>query len=253
MPLPGLSLDDMRRLLRKGLGGLDIQDLPDLEADELLNMSLWDLSDRFSFKERECLKESNFTEGIREYAVPNDLDAIIDISVQELDDTADPTVSSRWVPLERMSFKRDSELRNLGSDAEALPTRYVRRDRTITLDPTPDKDYPFRIIFWRTLASLLSGTVDTTGLPRNWDEIVVEGAIKRGHFYQQDYNEARAATNFQVESERRAVLALGKEEKWDSRYARLRVVDRFPSEDDQDDPREAGLRIRGVPFIFGKQ
>ena len=30
----GLNLQSMRDLLRKGLGGLDIQDLPDVEADQ---------------------------------------------------------------------------------------------------------------------------------------------------------------------------------------------------------------------------
>jgi hypothetical protein len=66
-----LPLDRMRALLRKGLGGLDEQDLPDTEADELLNMSLWELESRFDFKEKECLIQTPIVGGTYEYLRTN--------------------------------------------------------------------------------------------------------------------------------------------------------------------------------------
>ena len=227
----GLTLDRMVALLRKGLGGLDDQDLPDTEAEELLNLSFWDVSDRFHFVEKECRVESVTVAGQREYAVPNEVDSLISISLKEIDlEPAAADDDSNWVKMERASWHKNDETRLDSADSQEFPRAYVRRDQTLVLMPTPDKAYPMQIMMFRTLQSLEAGTVDTTGLPRNWHSIVVMGALRLGHFYNQDYNEARQAQNFQVSEERKAVLSAQQEEKFDSRYARLRVIDELPPE-----------------------
>ena len=236
MPLPGLDLDRMRALVRKGLGGLDDQDLPDQDVDELLNMALWELEDRFHFKEKECIIQSVAEAGRNNYPVANDHDALWSISVRGLADDDD----YHWMKLERMSPALWDELRNDDPDPEkyAIPTKYVRINQTIFLWPTPDDLYPMQIIYWRALASLLAGTVDTTSLPRNWDELVVEGAIVRGHFYAQDYNLARQASDMQTSKVRGAVLSQNKEEKFDSRWARMHAIvdDESGLFDESEDP-----------------
>ncbi len=227
----GLTLVRMRALLRKGLGGLDDVDLPDVEADEFLNLSFWDVSDRFHFEEKECRVESEAVAGQREYAVPNDVDSLISVSLKRIfTEPADPADDAEWVKMVRASWHKNDETRLDSPDAEDFPRMYVRRDQTIVLMPTPDKAYPMQIMMFRTLASLEAGVVDTTGLPRNWHSIVVMGALRLGHFYNQDYNEARQAQNFQVSEERKAVLSNTENEKFDSRYAGLRVIDELPPE-----------------------
>ncbi len=220
MPLPGLSLTDMRRLLRKGLGDLDDSDLTDAEADELLNFAFWELEDKFPFKEKELTVEGSTVAGTRSYALADNLAALVSVSVKDPDDGI-------WYKLVRMSIASHDESRNDNSDTRARPVRYLRLEHDLILQPVPDQVYTYRTTMWRTLASLEEGVVDATGLPRNWDEMVVEGAIVRGHFYNQDYTEARQAGNFQIGKVRGAELAGAKEEKFDSRYARLVVVDGF--------------------------
>jgi hypothetical protein len=221
MPLPGLSLEDMRRLLRKGLGDLDDVDLPDTEADELLNLAFWELEDKFPFKEKELIDEDDTVAGTRGYALPEELSALISVSVKDPDDDI-------WYKLERMSIASYDESRSDREDTRARPVRYLRLEHNILFQPVPDQVYTYRVTMWRTLASLEAGVVEATGLPRNWDEMVVEGAIVRGHFYNQDYTEARQAGNFQIGKIRGAELAGSKEEKFDSRYARMTPVCDFP-------------------------
>lgn len=246
--LPGLQLDRMMALLRKGLGGLDDTDLPDAEAEELLNLSLWELEDRFPFFEKECVVMSACVIDRRDYPIPNDLDALVSVAVRGDEDVND----LQWMKLERMSKHFYDEAYNEDTDTHQKPTHYIRIKNTLFLWPTPDKEYPLQLTFWRSLASLLSGTVDVTGLPRNWDELVVEGAISRGHFYAQDYNLARQASDFQLTKVRGATLAKLKEEKYDSRYARLRpVIDEsdlelHPEEDPLTLLRPFITRSRGV-------
>ena len=48
--MAGLSLTRMQALLRKGLGGLDSTDLTNTEADEYLNLALWELEDKSPFR-----------------------------------------------------------------------------------------------------------------------------------------------------------------------------------------------------------
>lgn len=217
-----ITLARMRYRLRQGLGGLDTTDLPDVDADELLNWALWELEDKFPFKEKECLRTAQTLDGMKSYDLPSDLDALKGVAIQDSE--------GQWYPLERISEHREDEIFRDSADTEARPTKYYREDDKIVLHPTPDKAYTMQIRMWRTVASLLEGQVETPGLPRNWHELVIEGAIARGHFYSQDYDEARQATNFQLGKVRGAVLSIGKEEKFDSRYARVRPIDSFPGE-----------------------
>lgn len=250
MPLPGLDLDRMIALVRKGLGGIDDQDLPDEDAIELLNMALWEIEDRFQFKEKECIIQSLLEIGRNDYPVANDHDALWSISVRGTDDDD----NYQWEKMERMSPALWDEIRNddASDNAWAFPTKYVRINQTIFLWPPPDKEYPIQIIYWRSLQSLLDGVVDTTGLPRNWDELVVEGAIVRGHFYAQDYNLARQASDMQTSKVRGAVLSANKEEKFDSRWARMHAVidesdlESLPGEDPLSVLRPFITRSRGV-------
>ena len=110
------------------------------------------------------------------------------------------------------------------------PTGYLREDTTIIFDPIPDAILTVIMTLKVSVTSLLTGSVLATGLPRNWDVLVTQGAVVFGHFFEQDYNEARQAANFQLTGVRSAVLSLAKEEKADSRYARLNVIDEFPED-----------------------
>jgi hypothetical protein len=221
-----LPLDRMRALLRKGLGGLDEQDLPDTEADELLNMSLWELESRFDFKEKECLIQTPIVGGTYEYLLPNSVDAIITVSVHRT-----------TLPHERFKLKKrgyDTEAERVDSvndpDKRGMPLTYFRRNRTLVLDPVPfASGWTLEILTWKSVESLIDDPTATVGLPRNWHELVVEGAVVRGHFYNEDYNIAQQASNFQNSKIRSAVSTNTKEDR-DNRFAGVKVQHDHPDD-----------------------
>jgi hypothetical protein len=77
-----LTLTRMRYNVRKGLGGLDSTDLSDTDCDELLNMSLWDLEDKFPFEAKETVYTAPLVEDQYEYDLAGIslLDAIASIT-----------------------------------------------------------------------------------------------------------------------------------------------------------------------------
>ena len=223
----GLSLDEMRELVREGMGGISPNELDNSKVDRLLNMSFWYLESRFPFKEKECRIEFDLVVGENSYLVPGnnpeapnllDLEAIKSISVVDPD-------TDQITQVSKMTQQHwDAVVENLDStDFYAIPVRWVRMDETIIFHPTPDKVYTIRLYFLKTLKSLLDGTVDALNFPREWCEIVVEGAVARGHqYYGQDYNLAGGMYDLQTNKIRTAVSVQSKEES-PSRYARLIV------------------------------
>jgi hypothetical protein len=108
----------------------------------------------------------------------------------------------------------------------------MREGNNLILYPTPDSDtggLNLRISFKQGIASIAADSTGS-GLPRNWDEIVVAGAAWRGHKAKGDYNIAQQAANFQIGLIRSAVPVEAKEER-DSRYARLNVIWEWPEEE----------------------
>lgn len=228
-----LSLTVLRRLVRKGLGGLDEDDLSDEDVDLYLNLSLWNISDKFAFKEKEALSLISTVIGQVEYIVPEPLDALHSMAYVDPD-------TGKTRKLIRMDWDHYEQIRDEGEDENdetprGRPRRFVRRGDNFFVHPIPDKVYELRVAFWRTIASLVIGDVNTVDLPRNWQEMVVEGAVTRGHYYNEDYTLAQQADNFRVGHERSAVLAQDKEER-DNKYARLRVIDEFPGDEHEDFP-----------------
>lgn len=212
-----LTLTRMRALVRKGLGNLSTTQLSDPEVDELLNMSLWEVSDKYGFKEKECLRTLTLTAGTGTYALPADIDAIITVSVV---DDEEGTFSF----LRHVEFNwYEENASNDDVDRRAKPQNWMRRDNALVLYPIPDKDYVLRLMMYKNIATMVSGSVDTADLPRNWHEIVVEGAVVRGHFYNEDYNLAQQAENFKINKERSAQLVNSKEQTG-NKYSGLQVV-----------------------------
>jgi len=220
-----LTLERMRALTRKGLGGLDDTDLPDLDCDELLNLSLWDLEAKYDFEEKETQWTALLVDGDFQYSLPGIvggfiLDAIESISV------IDPEGSRR--KLDRMTRAWYDE--TFDDDDIDLPRFYLREGEILTVYPTPgptEDGLTISLTGKEGIASMVSGTKEVTGLPRNWDDLVVMGAVTLGHYYAQDYREARESMTIQTALIRSTVPTLAKEEQ-DARYAGLDVQEGPP-------------------------
>jgi len=218
----------MRDLVRQGLGGLDEEDIGDPEVDRLLNLSYWDLEARFPFEEKDFRVSFVLTVDQDEYSIVDDLETPNDVfleALQSLGMFGDPTSDDQFqsYPMQRMTESEYDKIRNTRpDDNQGRPEMYLRRDETIVFFPIPDKAYTASVYFKKTLKSLKYREIEALNFPREWDEIVVEGAITRGHYYAQDYTLAQQAEDFRVSHVRTAVPVEGKEEE-DSHYAGLNV------------------------------
>ncbi len=221
-----LTVTRMISLLRKGLGGITATELPDADAEELLNMSLWELEDKYPFETKETVFTSTLKVNKFEYNLGgiSRLDALVSISWVD--------TNGQSHKLDRMTRARYDEIfeDGTGSDPVGPPVQFLREGNVLTVWPPPsdEEDGKTLNIALKESVESLSGGADTTGLPRNWDELVLMGAISRGHFYSLDYSQARESRNFQVGVIRSTVSTEAKEEE-DSRYAGLEVAWDRPS------------------------
>lgn len=223
----GLTLQEMRDLVREGMGNLTPADIPNDKVDRFLEMSFWELEAKYPFKEKECRYDFPLVVGTNEYLIANfdnldliDVEALQSVSVLDLDNINHPLarMTQSWWDTVYSHAK--------GSDFFGLPRYYVRMDETLQLHPTPDKIYTLRIYMLKTLLTVIE-TPNNPDLPRSWHELVIEGAITRGLYYKQDYTASRESANMQLAKIRTSVPVEATEER-DSHYAGLEVLHDFP-------------------------
>lgn len=207
----GLSLDRMRTLVRRGVGNQNSTELPDEDVDEYLNMSLWELENNYPFRAKEGLLSTPLITDQYIYSISDsDLGIILDAlqSISITDSKGKRTKLRRYT---RSWFDENFDIENTG-----YPTAYLRENDLLYIYPVPgedEEDLLLEIAILTSVESLVDGSQETTGLPRNWDELVVEGAINRAHFYNEDYNLSRAARNMQISKIKEAVPVVSQEEK----------------------------------------
>lgn len=216
-----LTLQEMRDLVREGLGGLDEQDLSDPKVDQLLNLSFWELTSKFPFEEKNLRAEFSTVAGTEDYSIAAEIN-VGGVTLDALQGMSVVDSEGKSHPLQRATEHFLEEAWSSSATYQAMPVYYVRRNDWIRLWPIPDDVYTIRVLMLQTIATLAFLSVEATGLPREWDELTVEGAITRGHYYNQDYNLAQQAENFRVMKTRTAASTHAKEEE-DSRYAGLVV------------------------------
>lgn len=217
-----LSLQQMRDLVRKGLGNLTEQDMPDEHVDVLLNLSLWQMTANYPFNE--ALQRSTFTtvDGIESYSISSEIEASASVLLDALQGMSVLDSNGKSHKLQRMTESWLDTQYSTDSTFRGLPEYYLRRNDLIVFWPVPDDAYTVRAFYRIGITEMVYLSQEETGLPREWDEICVEGAITRAHYYEQDYNLAQQAENFRVQKIRTMQDVPAKEEE-DSRFAGLIV------------------------------
>lgn len=241
-----LTLTRMRALVRRGLGGLSSSDLGDTDTDELLNLSLWELEDKYDFEAKETVFSTTLVQDQHEY----DLSGLT---------TLDALVSVSWIDSNGRSHKLEQMSRSTqdtqfddatSNDPSGDPKQYLREGNVLILWPPPGADQDGKTLSLALKQSIasLSGGASTTGLPRNWDELVVYGAISRGHIFSNDTNKAREFRDFEVGITRSTVPTNSKEAE-DARWAGLDIAESRPGrrggDDDVFNPRVSPSKSRG--------
>lgn len=218
-----LSLDRMIYWLRMELGVLDSEELGEDDAIDLLNMALWNVEGNFDFRTRERCAKTTLVIGQYQYDLSGvtRLDAIASISIIDADGQRHKLTraSRHWLDA-NANFEDD----------EGLPVRYLRERDLLTIHPKPDEALDLEINFRQGVADLVENGTAGTGLPRNWDEIIISGAVWRGwKTLKRDYEKAKEAATVTGALINMTRSVAAKEES-DSRYARVNVIWEFPEE-----------------------
>ena len=187
-----LDITRMRKKLRKPIGMTD-EDDPDLTNDDVdlyLNMSYWEVQDKFPFREKERTGTFITQIGVRNYEMPKPFESLMHLSIVDL-------VTGQHQPIDKMDMD-EYEIKYIeGENAYGKPEKYVREDCFARLWPTPDKLYT---VVLRRLITLtdLSDINTVTPIPSVWDEIIVYGGVWRAFIDFGDFARANAMKSHQV-------------------------------------------------------
>jgi hypothetical protein len=190
-----LNLSTLRTELREHIGFGDENEVDDanrsfknVNADLLLNRSWWEVADKFPFREKECTTTFQTSDGDDYYSLPSSFESLRHLSIQ------DPVLLN-WKPLDRMGVDWLERESDDNPDSRSRPERYFRDNIGIRLQPIPDTEYTVRVKYLIELSNLATLGPE---VPRIWHEIVLFGAVWRGHFRLQDYNKAQAVKIHQL-------------------------------------------------------
>ena len=166
---------------------MDETDLPNTDADRLLNRSWWAMSSQLRFSEKDGTYNFSTVAETNAYALPTDSDAIQKVVLRFAE--GDP-----WEPLIKIS---DWNMFSLSADTkdEGVPTHYARRGDNFILWPVPDDEYSVSVKYLKTLADIQSSGPEA---PQEWHEVVLWGAISRGFFARGDWARGTSAQNQQA-------------------------------------------------------
>jgi hypothetical protein len=183
-----ISVAQMRTELRTHLG-LDSTELPDPDADLLIDRSAAELMSKFHFVATQDEQTITTVAGTSTYSVPASTDSIEGLYIEDL-------ISFQHSPVDRTTFDFYQQNFQNTSDAEGKPTLYFRRGDNIILYPTPDDVYTLTLYRRKVLGDFSSG--GTFFGTQEWYEVVLYGAITRGFHKLGDYQRAQASATFQA-------------------------------------------------------
>ena len=210
------DINTFRTELRDHLG-VDSNDMDNPAVDLLLNRAYWELLDKFPFREKEVSGSFSTVVGTAIYQMPVPYEALRQLSVEDIDSFAHTTIDKMTNFEYENIFVNNPNLSEFGK-----PQKYYREGANFKFWPTPDKVYLITIKYWTLLADL-SDSHTTTGLPRNWDEILLAGATYRGYYKLGDIVRAERLSNLHAKLLNEAVPVESKEER-DYHHAGIEVM-----------------------------
>lgn len=159
------ELQNYRTTVRRELGFPDVSVITDDELDEYINDSYFDVLRRFDHKEIQASNSITTTSGTRAYALQTDywwMELVKDDDNQQILTYKD----LKWIELQDTSV-------------EGMSLYWTTWEGEIILYPTPDTS-SLTIDYWYyNRPSVLSADDDADVLPREWEEIIKEGAVWR--------------------------------------------------------------------------
>jgi len=212
----GLNINALRSGIKKPLGMDDTDtELTNDDIDLYLNRSLWEVDNKFPFKEKEKTVTFPLIEGIRNYSVPVPYEAVKTLAViGQYDELSHP--------LRYMEVFEYNSLYDTSEFARGQPTGYTRENNFIRFYPTPD--YEYTIVLKRLiLLDDLSDTNSEANIPRVWHEIIMFGGLWRALIDYGDIARANHIKNHQIALINSTVPVQAKEEGQD-KFAGVEVL-----------------------------
>lgn len=176
------TVTNFRSELRVHLGGLDTTDLPNTDADLLLNRAWWKVQEELKLPSN--VKHTTFStaDGTFSYTQSVPVESILKLALND-------TEQEKWVPLYEMSEDEYNESYNTSNDYRGKPTHYFRRGKDLILYPTPDATYSIEITRREWLDDL-SDSITTIDASKALQEIVFYVAVRYGFLRARDFNAA---------------------------------------------------------------
>lgn len=212
-----ISVDQMIVKLRRNTG-LDINDpdwtIPDLKL--VLNQSWWEILNKFDFREKEASYTITTIAGDYTYSVDNLQEAFLSAAITN-------PITQQSTKLDPMSIAFFQE--NFNDNAiidiqyQSQPALYYRSNADLVIYPVPDQAYTISVQMLLSLADLATGNYPD--IPREWDEIILYGAVWRVFLETGDTLRADYYVNHQARLINNTVPVQSKEESDYTRTAKL--------------------------------
>jgi|GraSoiStandDraft_4_1057263.scaffolds.fasta_scaffold44309_6 hypothetical protein len=214
--MPGLNIVNMREGIRKATGIEDGDpDLTTAQIDLYLNRALWEIDNKFPFKEKEKTVTFETVSAERNYDVPTPVDAVKSLAISDL--FSKETKTLRYMETFEYDNLYDADTYNMGK-----PWGYTRENCFVRLWPTPDKIYTIIMKRWIILSDL-DDTNDIPEIPIVWHEVIQLGGLWRAFIDIGDIARANQIKNHQIAIINSIIPTQVKEEGND-KYAGLEVL-----------------------------
>lgn len=175
----GLDLDTLRSELRGHCGYEDAIDLPDIDADRMLNRSLWEVVFDLPLKSKEKTQVFETVVGQSDYETPIDFESLRTLAV------INPTTGLRE-KLERSTAAWFAQNQSINDSDRAIPAYYLREHDCIKLHPVPNDIYIVEIKSLIDIYDLVHET-DQPEMHRVYHEIILYGAVYRQFLKNNDF------------------------------------------------------------------
>ena len=227
-----LDLVTLRRMVWKpsGFETDNEVELPRTEIDLYLNRALWELCEKFHFREAEKRGTFPTVIGERSYEIPTASEGIKQLSVVDPDSD-----TNRHYDLERMEPETYESMYIDTENEWSDPTHYVREGCGFLLWPTPYRVVTLVIRRWIDIADITQ-TNNVPEIPRAWHELIGFGGLWRALLDLGDFNRSNMIRSNWVATVNSMTPTEVKEKGANTRHAGLEVIGR-----DYDQAYDIGL------------
>lgn len=214
-----MNLLSIENELAAHIGVDTTQELSTVDLDLLINRAYFDILNFFDLRAKEKTITFPTVVGISLYCLPDDLEALRQLSVEDLIDSSHSIIARFGIFEYEKNYVNDPT-------AQLKPSNYTRESTDIRLWPTPDDIYTITLKYYY-LPDLLSAPTDVSIYTNQFDELILMGAVWRAYLRLGDYVRYEASLSaYQMRMQ--SIKLIEQKELRDTHYSGLDVAWAFP-------------------------